>query len=480
MASCLYQEIRFDINPPRSASIDTIFLPTSSASTFRSRDFPKRRRVERRLPYDDVHFASEHLATESSIFYRSTGTSNTRSILWRILEDRHVLELQAADLYHGHSTPEQPVTLRFLFDTPLIPQGVVFADRVGNDPFLIVYNVTSRGELVSLALGDEVFTRTGVLEEGPGAKNWWRVYSPSALKIRFPYRLFASNDSNLWIALNDGSFLRLQRSESSENWNDIIFSDATWTSSMKSLVSWKGHATARYGDVDLGQKAANTICVSPSGLLLWTVTMDHTIRAWSTASGKVELTMDLSADDTRDLKQPSAELLDPNSSNLLRVVRLRGHGDKKYVLLAYSPSHRVFKFWTVEEQHNEFVTVTVMVLFEHFHFKPPIDDLIDSIGWQVIDFQVINPRNMQDSTWDFWILIRSGSRCHTFMVSFNPEERPQRLSQAWRDNWAEVYPGFRCLSSLQADLEHPSNREQMPHESGPIENWMTWLLTPGK
>ena len=480
MTSFLFQENRVCVSLRQSVPTDQIFVPTSSSSAFHARDFPKRRCIDPAPTFDDVAFTERNLAVESSVYFRSHSKSPFRSILWRILDHRQVLELQAVDLYINHSNTTQPVTLKLRFDSPLIPHGASFAETQDTTSALLVHVVTKRGEVASLRLPDEALSKQNVLQEGHGAKSWWKTTSPSALKVRPPYRVVASQSENgLWVALNDGSLLRLQQQNRDENWREVIYSNATWTSSVKSLVSWKAHSSISYGDIQLSPRAASAMDVSPSGFILWCVSLDHVIRAWSIATGKVALTMDLSGDESRDQTQPSIEPLDPHANKLLQIIQLSGHSTHKYILVAYSPHHRLFKFWTVEEQQEELINVTLSSMFDNFEFRPPVEDLIDTVGWHLVDFHFTSPHSAHDRNWALWMLIRSGSRSHTFNIDFNPEERKQKLSQTWRRNWAEVHQGFASLSAMKADLSYPSDRPQNNSNSASIERWLDWLVSPG-
>ena len=473
MAACLYQETRFNIDP--AGDVESVFVPSSGG--FGSRSYPKRRRVERPAAFDEATFAKQHLATDSSIHFRPNADVYPRAILWRVLDDSQLLELQSIDFWHEKAEkPDTSVTLRFRFDTALLPKGITFAEKSGAHA-LVIHVITKKGDIVTLTLQDEAFIRPGLLEEGHSASSWWRAHSPSALKIRNPYRATGWNgDRELFISLNDGSVARLAQSDT-EDWNESIFSEATWSSSMRGL--FKSQTSARYGDVDLGSKAACSAVPSPTGELLWTVCLDHTIRVWSTRSGKVIHTLDLAGID-RDFKQSVTQLLDPYSTELIQVLQFhgRGHHHDRYLLATYSPHARVFKLWRVHEEEGG---IDLVDYNSTFTFKPPIDDMIDTVGWQILHFHVKIPRTSKDHYWTLWILVRSGSNAHTFTVNFDPDERSNKLSQQWQ-RWAEVHPGLGCLprlkSELDCELAFETDSDVMTGESI-VEKWLQWLLKPG-
>ena len=162
MVACLYQENRFNLDPISPESVDTVFVPTSGTTTFGTRDYPKRRRIEKPSSYDEATFIAEHIASESSIYFRPNVSATPRSLLWRILDDHRVLELKAIDLEEPGSEPSNlNTTLRLRLDNPIVPHGIAFAEARGERPAVIVHLITKRGEVVSITLRKEVFRTHG-------------------------------------------------------------------------------------------------------------------------------------------------------------------------------------------------------------------------------------------------------------------------------------------------------------------------------
>ncbi|KAL9050072.1 MAG: hypothetical protein Q9162_006862 [Coniocarpon cinnabarinum] len=477
MAACLYQENRVSLQPADPSAVESIFVPSTGSSAFGLRDYPKRRRIESPALNDEAGFTQHHLATEASIYFRPDANAYPRSVLWRMLDGNQLLELQSVDLYNVSRAPQDAaVTLRIRFDNPLAPQGIVFASTTEPTSAVIVHAVTQKGEIVTLTLKDEVFTRANSLEEGQGASKWWQTHSPSALKIRQSFRLVTWNrDKELFITLNDGSVVRLHRSNT-EPWKESIFSESTWTSSMRGL--FRSHPSVRYGNADMDAKAACSAALSPTGSLLWTVCLDHTVRVWSTVSGKVVHSFDLAGRD-RDLNDPVSQLLDPHANGLVQVIKMARHR-AHYLLAAYSPIARLFKIWSIEEIDEG--SLKIDDYNPEFSFQPPIDDLIETVGWQLVNFNLKTPQNEGDRQWTLWILVRSGSAAHIFTIRFDPDGQSQKLNRTWHSQWARAHTGFASLAALKAELDHVvtlDDKDNATSGDSVIERWLTWLLRPG-
>ena len=427
---------------------------------------------------DEATFAQQHLATESAIFFREDPSAYPRAILWRVLEDSTLLELQSVDIYHElQDTKDAAVTLRFRFDSALIPLGVVFTSKAGPQSAVVVHAITKAGDVITLTLRDEVFIRPKALEEGQGASKWWNTHSPSALKIRQPYRITTWNaGKELYVTLNDGSTVRLQQTET-QGWTENILTEATWTTSMRGL--FKSQATARYGDNSMGARAACSAMLSPTGALLWTICLDHTLRVWSTTTGRMAHTSDL-VDPERDLKQPATNLMDPHSANLIRILPAGGRAShpERYILVTYSPTARLFKIWKVEETDE--VAINMTDYNAGFAFRPPIDDLIETVGWQLVDFDIRTPRTNKDTLWTLWVLIRSGSNTHTFSIAFDADDS-NKLRRTWSSQWSKVHPGFTDHPPLKTAFDQGvASAVDQGGATGIalVERWIERLLQP--
>ena len=172
----------------------------------------KRRRIETNT-HDEETF-SQSLASEASLHFRPTGHSYPRSILYRVVQNRKVLELQAVDLQHDGTKTDALVTLRFDFANQIRQGAIAFAEaeREGAADALVVFVPTLVGELFTITLRTEAFVKSGYLTDtGAGSPDWCKRYVPNAFTLKTPFKLLAKSETELWASMNDGSLSRLER-----------------------------------------------------------------------------------------------------------------------------------------------------------------------------------------------------------------------------------------------------------------------------
>lgn len=503
MASCLYQETRLNLDPALPPVELLVPSNNNSASAFASRESPKRRRVERPSQAHDEEAFSGNLATESSIHFRPHPHDTKKplrpsALLWRLLENRKVLELQAVELSQDRAEKHEAVlTLRLGFSDTIKPTGIAFAEDDTQDDAaaLVVFVMTAIGELYTLTLKKEAFVPPGALRE---RSDWYKSCTPSALGYRTPVRLVARSAREVWVALGDGGMVRLERDHaddgiilyypeeqiglhisSGSRWRESFFSENGWTASMRGLLPWKGHHTIHYDDVDLEPSTAASIAISPDGNHVWIVCLNHTLKAWNIASGKVTITVDLAGDTSRDLQKPSEYLIDPAQSKLLQILPARTADE--YIVAVFSPKTKHFKLWIVRDANSP------LYGFEDarpdVQLTPPIEDLADVTVWTLESFHFEPQHQKPSSGCTLWLLVRTGTQCHVYMCTFNLEDHAAGLARAWKDNWARVNSGSNTIEELKLTLENPSDADARTAQTDPmgaVEKWSAFLFYPGR
>lgn len=214
------QETRLNLDPSFPDAVVNVQIPSYSAF---SRSSPKRRKIDRiALNHDEEAFSKYHLAAESSIHFRPKSRHHgkkeygtPRAFLWRILEDRKLLELQAVDLYQESTEKsDMLLTLRFSFSSAIWPAGVAFAEQEGEtgDNALVVFVMTKSGELFTLTLRKQHFAKPGLLVDPLiETRSWCTSATPNALNHRTPFRLLATSDRVLWVSIAEGHLVKLER-----------------------------------------------------------------------------------------------------------------------------------------------------------------------------------------------------------------------------------------------------------------------------
>lgn len=215
---CLYQETRLNLDPAYPNSVVNVQIPANNS--FSSRLSPKRRRIDHApFGYDEATFANDNLAIESSFHFRPKAKhakrdSGPRNLLWRVLDERKLLELQAVDLYQDKDEQKEPLlTLRFGFPEPIRPSGIAFAEKEGEtgSHAFTVFVLTASEHIYEITLKREHFVKPDLLRDGTiRSSDWCKNFSPGSLRSGRTLGMLAKNDKELWLSRSDGALMRLE------------------------------------------------------------------------------------------------------------------------------------------------------------------------------------------------------------------------------------------------------------------------------
>lgn len=248
------------------------------------------------------------------------------------------------------------------------------------------------------------------------------------------------------------------------------------------MIKWTNQATVKYGDRDLDPKIAITIVPSPSGRHVWTVCLDHTIRVWDVALGRVVTTLDLDGDTDRDFDQAPQQFLDPNQPQLLHFGSARPqHDDDGYTLISFSPISQNLRFWAIDASIPK--DVDMRELYTGFHFRPPVDGLTGFDGWRLEQFHINHPSSRRSHEWRLWMLVRSGSRCQVLTIDFDANAPLKKMRQTWESNWAIVNAGPGTVNELKRNVGNPTTPGSTASTIASLqiaERWTSFLLAPGR
>jgi hypothetical protein len=216
-AAYLYTETRLNLDRAHAASTVLLELPTSSSLPSRT---PPRRHVllqdgrsRGSTAGDEASFARAHLAGDAGVFFRRADRY-PRSLLWRLLDGRCLLEVQSVDLAQDvGERDEASLTVQLRLPAAARPHAVAFADPDEIDA-LAVFVVTVAGELYSVLLHRDMFVHLKASKAPP--PDWCAVFAPPALRIKEPFKLMAHGAHQLFLSLSDGGILKLDRKTGSD------------------------------------------------------------------------------------------------------------------------------------------------------------------------------------------------------------------------------------------------------------------------
>lgn len=484
-----YQETRLDLDSKPADLRAELLIPSKAsktpfASSSSSRPVPKRRRIEGpSAPSDETTFSTQHLAVESAIHFRPSTRKHhqsPRSILWRVLEDRKLLELQNVDIEQDNAIQNDPmVTLRFAFEKPIRSHCIGFAEAeraATNTSALVVFVVCTDGELHTLHIDKSAWLKPNWLIEAP--TNWHQSAVPSALSYRTPHRMLVCGERDIWLAVTDGGFVHLTRApgQDASNWEQTQMSDGGWKSSFRIFRN----SSIRHRGVEYDAKAALQIELSPDGEHLWSVCLDRLVRVWSLKEAKVVQTFDMTLDEARDLDKPTDNLLDPTHAGLMQIVPslTQGETGAGYTVVLFSPSTRRFKFVRIRDPAFGYADD-----YPDIEFVAPLVETPGSASFNVDSFLIKQDHDHRKHTWHFWVLVRSGSASYILNLHFNAHSAPARVRKEWLHDWSAAHAGLNSTASLDQDQTNPRHLdiEKLAAEPSSIARaWLSFLLHPGR
>ena len=493
-APVLHQETRLSPSPSLPSQILHINTsPEQQSSTFGA---GRKRGFDEISGLDEESYARKYLATEGSVFFRRKSRA-PRSFLWRVLEDRKVLEIQSVDLVHdkGVASSESWLTFRIGLNDEIVRNGVAFADPDATDA-LDAFVLTAGNEIYTFTLKRDLLTRETVPHDFD-ATTCFRRYSSNSLAFRHPYRMVAPSSLELLISLHDGGLMRLQRqaNESGAQWRETFFSEGGWSGTLRGLIPLKRHQTVRCGNLELEPNTIAAMAKSPEGKYIWTVGLDHELKAWSTETGKTIARMDMLRErEDEDWKKQPKYLMGAEQGTLLQVVTLpparksravaRMDEDGKYYLVLHSPKDHQFKIY---EASSTFTSVEgeAMRLDDMQpggRLIPPIEDLLNTNIWHLEEFFVQPGPEWQEM--QIWLRARSGTLCRTFTLTFSLFDKNGEVTDIediWQTGWTVVDPGMQTTEAIKECVDFPGDLDTVSDTAtAPSEKWLDFVFCPGR
>lgn len=484
------------LSPAPSSPSQLLHIDTSNSQASPIFGAGRKRGFDEISGLDEESYARKHLATEGSVFFRRKERA-PRSFLWRVFNDRKVLELRSVDLVHDLRTAksESLLTFRVTLPAEIVRNGAAFGDPDDADA-LEVFALTASHELYTITLKRDLLTRETAPKDFD-ATTCVKKYTSNSLAFRHPYRLVAANSLELLISLHDGGIMRLHRqpNESGAQWRETFFSAGGWSGTLRGLIPLKRHQTVRYGNLELEPSAAAAIAKSPDGRHIWTVSLEHELKAWNVQTGKAVGHMDLLQETIeQDVRKGQKYIMSPEQGTLLQVITLPSAPNEssvakvgeegQYFLAIHSPKDHQFKFYEVKSTYSSIEGEGIR--FEDLQPRsvliPPIDELLNTSIWHLEEFHVQPGPNWQNT--QLWIRARSGTLCRVFSLTFDlldDNNESADVDVPWQSGWTVVGTGMQTVDALRTLPDFPGELENMDGAvSTPTERWLAYLFYPGR
>lgn len=490
----LFQEVQLSPTPATPSSVLSINTSGNSSQALTLFGAGRKRGHNEISELDEESYARKHLASEASVFFRGKSRF-PRSFLWRVLNERRLLEIQCVDLVQERSDAQREGSLTFHIELPaeIVKGGVAFADPEETDA-LEVFVLTTGSELFTITLKRDLLTRD-TPPAGFDPATVIKKYMPSSLNFRHAYRLVAVSSLEILISLHDGCLLRLERqpNDSAAQWRETFYSEGGWSGTLKGLNPLKRRQTVRYNELDLETSSAVDLAKSLDGKFVWTVTLDHHLKAWSANTGKVAFQMDLLHEKgDRDGRRQQQYVMTAEQGKLLQIVKApekavdgsltRMNEDGKYFVWVHSPKDHQFKIYEMSSTYPSANGEALRCedLQPRATLIPPIEEMLNTNIWHLEEFHV--QPSPESSGTQLWIRARSGALCKTFALTFDPlEEDQEELARAFRNGWTVVDNGPLTPERLREADDFPVQLSANADSSiTPTERWMSFLFSPGR
>ncbi|EED24084.1 conserved hypothetical protein [Talaromyces stipitatus ATCC 10500] len=464
----IYKETKVDVRPVEANAVVDIEIPTAENTQRRARISLSSGTARDDTPIkDDEDFARRYLATQGTLYFRQRKIY-PRTFLWRVVNDSTVLEIQSADIEKSIvDKHEANLTLRLDFQEAIIPSGVALADTEDHE-VLNVFVLTTSRRLHTITLRPEFFRRVSSIDEN--IHDWCKSFIPSPLTFTNPHRLHACSTTELFIALDSGALLRLNRrtGDDGSHWSQITFDEKTWGASLRGYVPWPGLQRISYDGRSLDPMTPNAIATTSDQTYVFAVCLNHTLKVWNLATNKLVGTKDLL---NRQLSKQHPDsgtyFLNPADSVFLRVFNAERalDGASRYYVATYTPHEEgKFKFWAVRGGLT--TPLTIEDLFPQAVFRPLDPDATGNMFWTVADFQI---QPMEEGTrMELWVLWRNNGLYQLYTLHFNFNT----LEKDWSTNWAST--------AWDTRRNEPAPALVVSDVVDPTEKWLEYLFHPDR
>ena len=469
----LFKEIRVGNEVLPDSTTIQIEVPQAAtgASTFTSlgRNSRSRRRVltssQTTAFKDEEDYSKNTLASLSGIYFGES-KKYPRSIQWRILRDRTVLELRSVDLNkRDGETREASIVLQLIFTSPLRKGCVALTDAEHSD-FINVFIVTKELDLLTFTLARDFFCYAAASEGDIG--NWCKVFRPASFHISQPHRLIADKPSQVVVSLCDGRLLNLTRAPGADGslWRESAHGQGKWTAMLGGLVRWQGNNTVKYDGESLDTETATSLALSPDGKHVYAVCLNHTFKIWSFERDRSVFASDLAGQE-RDIQEAPKLELDPGALNRIQIFKADdGLDGDEYYVMTYSPQDLgQFKIWAIRDPNEG--ARGVRDLFPECTLRAPDPDPSPESKdiWTVVDFRMTGggAEGMK-----LWVLQKSNPQHRLYSLPFSLEN----LTQIWKGSWS-------MTASETADRYRPSDYLEIEPEVV-TDFWLGLIFAPGR
>ena len=241
-------------------------------------------------------------------------------------------------------------------------------------------------------------------------------------------------------------------------------------------MPWVGAGTIQYGHSSVTHSTVvSAVAYNPTtnrqeaGPLLFTVSVDHSLKVWSLDQGTLVRATDL-LNEPQSAHVKMKTWLDPAPSHLLAIIDQSFQPDHSFYLVSFSSAATgKFKFWAVSKYTDEgdhlegqFKDLVDLYPEDTFNARPPSV----TAPWIISEFR-ITPSTEGPTIFDLWVLWKSDTNFQVQNVRFD-------ISDV-RNTWGQ------WTTATSDSLHNPPRPATYSETSEDVsEHWMKWIFYPGR
>lgn len=284
----------------------------------------------------ETTYYQNYVATAGSIINcdqssnTTTNSSNLpKSIVWRILDNSSLIEIQPVDLNYSKHTryrainiiapnPIQENCITASFDSKLLK---VVIDFITHD--WAYYTIAiPLSEFIQSTSSQFSMSEAGNTLTPENSSNWYRLETNPPFDLKQPHLLYAISSHIIIASLKDGSLMKIYRDSplGLPQWE--VFPDSNQPLSLSNFLWGQSDKFPMHPDLSI----RTAISIASVGDLLLTVSINRKLRIWQTSSMKLlfeDLLIDPSmpvVESSRESKTRAKALIGPSPMNIISIL----------------------------------------------------------------------------------------------------------------------------------------------------------------
>lgn len=267
--------------------------------------------------------------------------------------------------------------------------------------------------------------------------------------------------------------------KSTSKYLEKTFSEGSYLEFMKNKLPWIRAGSLRHGNDNISFSAVISSAIYTPKLshnemtdsspgdqpLLFTVSVNHTLKTWSLREGTLLHAVDLLNEPLPASNSTIKTLLDPSPSQLLHIIDASLQYDHMFYLASFSSATTgKFKFWAaICDTNGTFENLVDLYPDADFRADPPTANSV----WIISEFRVTAASTNDPALFNLWVLWKSNT---TFRVQ-NLQFCINKIPDYW-EKWTTATP-----DSLHV---RPGRTPSEVTSEDLTDYWIDWIFFPGR